>query len=151
MLVIGGVLFLLAELVARSHSAREGEGREVTPSRGFIIGVFQALALIPGLSRAGMTISGGLFLGLSRVEAARFGFLLSFPIIAGSGLKKLFELESTGFLDSMGFPLLIAAIVACISGILAIRFMLAFLKNNSLVTFAVYRFILAAVVFWFFI
>jgi undecaprenyl pyrophosphate phosphatase UppP len=66
-------------------------------------------------------------------------------------LKKLLELESTGFLDSMGFPLLVAAVVACISGVLAIRFMLAFLKNNSLVTFAVYRFALAAAVFWFFV
>ena len=151
MLDVGGLLFIIAELVARSYKINPESPLGVTPFQGLVIGFFQALALIPGLSRSGMTISGGLFLGLSRVEAARFGFLLSFPIIAGSGLKKLLELESAGFLESMGLPLLVSALVACISGVLAIRFMLAFLKSNSLIAFAVYRFILAGVVFWFFV
>jgi undecaprenyl-diphosphatase len=74
---------------------------------GLIVGVFQALALVPGMSRSGMTISGGLFLGLSREAAARFGFLLAVPIIAGSGLKKLIELYSGGELMTLGMPILV--------------------------------------------
>ena len=87
-LIAGSVVMLLAEYVSKKYRATATGS--VTVWAGLVVGFFQALALIPGMSRSGMTISGGLFLGLSREAAARFGFLLAIPIILGSGMKKLF-------------------------------------------------------------
>lgn len=141
-LLAGSVLFGVAEYVGK----RIAEKRSVTIRRGVVIGLFQALALIPGMSRSGMTISGGLLLGLSREEAARFGFLLSFPIILGAGSLKFLELSSGGALATIGLPLLFGAAVALVSGLFAIHFLISFLKTHSLMPFAVYRTALALIV-----
>ena len=117
--------------------------------KGLIVGAFQSLALVPGMSRSGMTISGGLFLGLSREAAARFGFLLSVPIILGSGLKKLLELAGDGTLTTIGGPLLLGGAVAFVTGLLAIHGLLLFLRTRSLYAFAVYRVVLATTIFIF--
>jgi undecaprenyl-diphosphatase len=114
--------------------------------KGLGIGLFQCLALIPGMSRSGSTISGGLFLGLSREMATRFSFLLSLPIIFGSGLKKVFDLSQTGALSQVESSLFTASIFAFISGLIAIHFLLKFLKNHSLNYFGVYRIILAIII-----
>src|SRR3989344_5842328 len=138
-LAAGSLILLMAEKLATQRE-------KLTISKGFAIGLFQALALIPGMSRSGMTISGGLFLGLTREEATRFGFLLSFPIIVGSGLKKLLELWSSGVLVAEGAVISLAAIAAFLSGLLAIHFMIRFVRTHSLIPFVVYRLALAAVV-----
>ena len=119
----------------------------LTPQKGLWIGFFQALALIPGMSRSGMTISGGLFLGLSREEAARFGFLLAFPIVFGLGMQKFLTLGSSGTLFILGAPLLAGSITAFIVGLLAIHYLLKYLKNHTLTVFIVYRILLALLVF----
>jgi len=113
--------------------------------RGFFVGFFQALALVPGVSRSGATISGGLFLGLNREIATRFSFLLALPIITGSGLKKLLELLNNGgnYFDT---SLFLGAITAFIVGLLAIHFLISFLKKNSLKVFIYYRIILICVI-----
>ena len=85
-------------------------------------------------------------LGLSREDAARFAFLLSFPIILGGGLKKFLELESAGVLASDTLPLALGGIAAFVSGMLAIHYLLRFLKNHALLVFVVYRVLLAVVV-----
>ncbi|MDD4803954.1 MAG: undecaprenyl-diphosphate phosphatase, partial [Candidatus Pacebacteria bacterium] len=103
-------------------------------------------ALIPGFSRSGATISGGLFLGLNREESARFSFLLSIPIIFGSGLKKVFELWSSDQLNSDGITLSIGVITAFTVGLFAIKFLINFLKKYSLKTFIYYRIILAILI-----
>lgn len=139
-LILGAVLLYVAEKLSRQN-------QELNVKRGFWIGVFQTLALIPGMSRSGMTIAGGLLLGLSRVEAARFGFMLGFPIIFGSGMKKFLELNSSGELFVLGFPLLVSALTAFTVGILAMHFMIKYLKNHTLNIFVVYRVALAVVVF----
>ncbi|MCI0479048.1 undecaprenyl-diphosphate phosphatase, partial [Candidatus Uhrbacteria bacterium] len=87
-LVAGGLLMAGAERLAKR---RDGA---LTVARGWWIGMFQALALVPGVSRSGATISGGLFLGLTREAAAKFAFLLSIPVIGGSGAKKLLDLAT---------------------------------------------------------
>lgn len=145
MLIAGSFLFLAAEYTAKRYQA-QGIHNQIGPKSGFIIGLFQCLALIPGMSRSGATISGGLFLGLTREAAARFGFLLSLPIILGSGLKKSFELNSEGILSTMGLPLLAGALVAFVVGIAAIHYLLRFLRNHTLMVFVVYRFLLAIAV-----
>lgn len=114
--------------------------------QGLYVGLFQCLALVPGFSRSGATISGGLIAGLSREMAARFSFLLSIPIILGSGLKKLFDIYSSGAMSTIESSLLISSIFAFISGLLAIHFLIKFLKSHSLNWFGAYRIILAIVI-----
>jgi undecaprenyl-diphosphatase len=144
-LVFGSILFFVAEKFAKQNE-------NLTIRKGFIVGLFQTLALVPGMSRSGMTISGGLFMGLSREMATRFSFLLSFPIILGSGLKKLLDLVKGGELSSVGLELLLASIIAFIVGIFAIHFLIKYLKTHSLKAFAWYRISLALgiliFVFW---
>lgn len=138
-LVAGSALFWYAERVARKDAA-------LTARKGAWIGLFQALALVPGVSRSGATISGGLIFGLAREDAARFSFLLSFPVIFGSGMKKLLDLEGAGQLAALGFPLLLGFVTAFVIGIAAIHWLLRFLRGHSLKPFAVYRVVLAAAV-----
>ncbi len=142
MLLVGALLMYMAERVAK-------ESEVLTPKRGFIIGLFQSLALVPGISRSGATISGGLFTGLSREMATRFSFLLSVPILAGSGLKKLLDLSQSGQFGEIGLTLIIASIVAFASGLWAIKFLLNYLKNHKLTPFIWYRVVLALIIFTF--
>lgn len=147
-LLFGSVLMYLAE---RSYyGSRQGDSlvkKELTILSGITIGFYQCLALIPGVSRSGATISGGLFQGLSREDATRFSFLLSFPIIFGSGLKQFIGLAGTG--SALTFSLLVSFLVAFITGYFAIRFLISYLKNHSLKVFIWYRVILAVVILLF--
>jgi undecaprenyl-diphosphatase len=137
MLAVGSFIMLLSEYFSTKD-------KTLTLKNGFIIGLFQCLALIPGMSRSGMTISGGLFTGLSREEATRFSFLLSFPIILGSGLKKALDIQTFDLSFGLAF------ITAFIVGLGAIHFLIKFLKNHSLRAFAWYRILLACfIVYWF--
>jgi undecaprenyl-diphosphatase len=147
MLIAGSLLMALAEWVhARPKESIEESDQELTVWKGIGVGLFQCLALVPGMSRSGSTISGGLLLGLTREDAARFGFLLSGPIILLSGLKKLLDLVQGGEISSVGFPLLVGSVVAFVIGLFAIHFLLRYLKNHTLTVFIVYRLVLAIVV-----
>jgi undecaprenyl-diphosphatase len=141
-LIAGSVLFVVAEYVHKRYAVTE----ELTVGKGVAIGFFQALALVPGMSRSGATISGGLLLGLAREEAARYAFLLSFPIIIGAGSKKLLELGDTGVLAMEWLPILLGGVAAFVSGVLAIHYLLQFLRNHTLLVFVVYRVALALLV-----
>lgn len=141
-LILGSALFWLAEKMAKQN-------KPLDINNGFLIGLFQTLALVPGVSRSGSTISGGLILGLTREQAARFSFLLSFPIILGSGLKKFLDLQKEHLISSLGYPLLLSFITAFIVGLLCIHFLLRYLKNHSLNIFIIYRIWLAFVVLYF--
>lgn len=117
----------------------------LTIKRGILIGCFQALALIPGMSRSGSTIAGGMLLGLSRYEAARFSFLLAIPITFGVGLKMLLELLSQGeavdwFLVSVG------ASIAFVTALIVIHFFLGFIRKYTLWPFVWYSVILSFMV-----
>ncbi len=138
-LLAGSILFWLAQKVSR-------ENRILTLGRGILIGFFQCLALVPGVSRSGATISGGLISGLSRDEAVRFSFLLSIPVLFGSGLKKLFEIR--GDLSSgLGLPLFLGSVVAFLVGLLSIQFLIKYLKNHNLNLFIYYRIVLFIAIF----
>ena len=141
-LIAGSFVFLVAEYMQR----RMPEEKSITIQKGIIIGFFQALALIPGMSRSGMTISGGMLLGLSRAGAARFAFLLSFPVILGAGGLKLLELSASGASISAVGPLVLGAIVAFVSGMIAIHALITLLKTRTLMPFVVYRLVLAAAI-----
>jgi undecaprenyl-diphosphatase len=145
---------MIADKVLARHPREGGDPGHIdnlTIKKSIIIGFFQSLALIPGMSRSGMTISGGYFLGLSKEMAVRFSFLLSTPIIVGSGLVKLIDIIKEPTLVSGGASVLIAGFVsAFIFGWIAIDFLLKFLKTNSFIVFVVYRVVLAGVLLiWF--
>ncbi len=113
-------------------------------SKALYIGFFQVLALIPGMSRSGMTVSGGVFNGLSREQAARFSFLISIPIIGGSGCLKLieaFSLEGLNFLE-----LGVSSAVSFCAGLGAIYIFMKIVSNKNLWPFIWYRLGLAVVV-----
>ena len=112
-----------------------------------MVGFFQCLALIPGISRSGATISGGLISGFSRDDAVRFSFLLSLPIIFGSGLKKLLEFRSELFLTDFVFPLILGSLVAFTTGLLSIFFLIKYLKNHDFNVFILYRIVLSIAIF----
>lgn len=116
---------------------------EVTRRQGMLVGVAQAFALIPGVSRSGITITTGIFLGLDRKQAARFSFLLAVPIIAGSALGIFLK---DGDSLTFGTELYVGMFAAFVSGIIAIKFMLAFIAKIGLKPFAYYRFAVAILV-----
>lgn len=138
-----GVALFFAERIAR-HIRRMGE---MSLRDAVLIGLAQALAVFPGVSRSGSTITAGLALGLERDAAARFSFLLSAPIIAGAGIKSLFEVYS-GFKSGTVLPselvlFPVGFVAAAISGYLCIRFLLRYLQRNSTDVFVYYRWALA--------
>jgi undecaprenyl-diphosphatase len=140
-IVVGAVAMLAAELWgARS---RDFEGLRVYDAG--IVGTAQVLALAPGISRSGITISGGMLAGLDREAAARFAFLISAPIIAGAGLWEGQKLVRQGMGGHVGI-FLVGFAASAVTGFIAIKFMLAFLKKHTLTPFIIYRFVLAAVV-----
>lgn len=124
-------------------------GQNITIKKGFFLGLFQSLALIPGVSRSGSTISGGMILGLNREDATRFSFLLAFPILFGSGVKKMLDLYQAGELIQIGPTLLVGSICAFIVGLISIRYLLRFVKSNTLMPFIIYRVIIAGIIFIF--
>lgn len=111
-----------------------------------IIGVAQAFALIPGVSRSGSTITAGLFCGLTREAAVRFSFLLSTPLIAGAALLKAHELHKEGLPPGMQMPVLVGIIVSALVGYAAIAWLIRYLQSNSLKIFIIYRIIAGIVV-----
>jgi undecaprenyl-diphosphatase len=144
-LIVNGLLLFAAErLRRRAPDAPEREADEderiahrVSWRQAGGVGAAQALALIPGISRSGVTMGGGLLVGLNNRDAARFGFLLATPIIGAAAALKLPELFGKDGNGVRG-PALVAAICAAISAYLAVRFLMRFFETNRLTPFAVY-------------
>ena len=139
-LIIFGFVMLYAERVSR----RDREIDTLTARDGFLIGCAQALALVPGVSRSGATISAGLLLNLKRTDAARYSFPLSVPAVMLSGV---FEMRHLG--DGDGAPIgatLIATALAFVSGYASIAFLLRWLAAHSISVFVSYRFFIAVTV-----
>ena len=142
-LVVGGIILWVADHVG----ARTRGVGDVTFPIAIGIGAAQALALIPGISRSGISISAGRFAGLDREAAARFAFLMATPITAGAIVfeaRKLLTGEAG--VDVAYAPLLVGLVASLVAGLVAIRFMLDYLRSRSLDLFVWYRFGLAAFV-----
>ena len=140
-LIALALILALAEKIAKFKK----DLKDVTIFDSIIIGIAQALALIPGSSRSGTTITAGLFVGLKRETAARFSFLLSVPAVLASGALQLYE--AMKFVDqTMVLNLIAATIVAGISGYIAIDFLLKYLKKNSTFLFVYYRIALGVII-----
>lgn len=143
--LLGAALF-----IADKYSRREHNLEKYSLKDSLVIGLAQALAVFPGVSRSGSTITAALALGSERESAARFSFLLSAPIIAGAGAKSLYEIYkgiASGAIartDLILFP--IGLVFAAVSGFLCIRFLLHYLQHNSTKIFVYYRWALAALI-----
>lgn len=145
-LLVTAVLLWSAEAVYARRGSRGRGVSEVTVIDAVVIGVFQAVAIAPGVSRSGATISAGVFRGLTREAAARFSFLLSLPAILGAALVALPDLPPGAELG----PLLAGAAAAAVVGFAAVAFLLRYLRTKTMRPFAVYCVALAAVAlaFW---
>jgi undecaprenyl-diphosphatase len=144
MLCVGAAILWLAD----RWGSKQRDETSLSFGDSLVIGVAQVIALVPGISRSGISISAGLFMGLNREAAARFSFLMATPVIAGAGVW-----EARKFITGEAGPspemnvVAIGFIASLISGFLAIRFMLAFLKRRPLTAFVAYRVAAAILVF----
>ncbi len=141
-LIVLGLVLLAAEKVG----TRERQLDRITPRDGVVVGLAQALALVPGVSRSGATITAGLFLGLDRAAAARFSFLLSVPAVVLSGLFEMRKFVGEGGDDTGAGALIVATLLAFVVGYASIAFLLRFLADHSTYVFVAYRVVLGVVV-----
>ncbi|NLH26908.1 MAG: undecaprenyl-diphosphatase UppP [Syntrophomonadaceae bacterium] len=140
MLIVLGVILYWADRKGRKLT----DVNNISLGQSLMIGISQALAIIPGVSRSGITMTTGLLLGLTREGAARFSFLLSAPVIFGAGLIKVPDiLANPGMINT---PFLIGMLVSALSGAASIGFLLKYVQKKNFLPFVWYRFLLGAVV-----
>lgn len=139
MLIIMGIALYIADKRGKKNYVNMDE---IGPVRSFIIGLFQSLAIIPGVSRSGITMTTGLFTGLDKESAARFSFLLSTPLIFGAGVLKIKDLAHTPMGSELNFA--VGIITSAVVGFIAIKFLLSYLKNKGFGIFAIYRIVVGA-------
>ena len=142
------IFFSLPLVLAERFGSRSRDVRGAGPVDALLVGAAQAIALIPGVSRSGITISTAMLAGFRREEAATFAFLLSAPIIAAAGGKQVFDLlRGEGGADTAGFGVyLVGLVTAGVVGYAAIAFLLRYLRTNTLMPFVWYRVGLGVVV-----
>lgn len=138
-LILFSLVFLIAEKVGRQQK----NYREINNKDSLIIGIFQAVALLPGVSRSGITISGGLFKDLKKNEAGEFAFLLSVPVMLAAFAKDIFDLLKQGISSQYIQSSLLGAAISFIVGLLCIAYFLNYLKKHGLIPFIIYRIVLA--------
>jgi undecaprenyl-diphosphatase len=154
-LAMNGLLLFGAELLRRRALQTERDddvriARTVSFRDAFLVGAAQALALIPGFSRSGATMGGGLLVGLSNKDAARFAFLLATPIIGAAALLKIPDLLGANG-DGVRGQALVASLCSAASAYLAVRFLMRFFETNTLIPFAIYCLIAGTASFLYFV
>ena len=150
MLIIYGVLFIVIENINKNKKARVTDIDKLTFKDSLLVGLFQVLSIIPGTSRSGATILGGLTIGLNRKVAANYTFFLAIPVMFGASLLKIvkFGLNFTG---TELIVLAVGMVSAFIVSIIAIKFLLKYIKNNDFKVFGYYRIVLGIIVLLYFI
>lgn len=148
MLILYGIAFLIVEDKNKNRVFRVQTTDEIDWKTALIIGAFQVLSLIPGTSRSGVTILGAILIGVARPAAAEFTFFLSVPVMFGASFIKIlkFILESGGFSGAEVFALLLGSAVAFAVSLLAIGFLMSFVKKHSFKPFGWYRIALGVLV-----
>lgn len=142
-LIVYGILLGLADWLGRQDKAFE----DMSWRDGLVVGLAQALAIIPGTSRSGVTMTAARALGYKRVEAARFSFLLSIPAVAGAGVLIVPEIFEAG--SALGMDALIAGALTFIAALLTMAFLMNFLKQASMMVFVAYRVMMGTAILWF--
>ena len=153
MLILYGILFIVLESKNKNRSFSVNNVAQLSYTGAALIGLFQILAMVPGTSRSGVTILGAMLLGVSRTAAAEYSFFLSIPIMFGaSGLKLVkFLLDGNSFAGSEVGVLIVGTISAFVVALIAIRFLLNYIKQNDFKAFGYYRVGLGAVVLVYFL
>ncbi len=148
MLILYGVAFIVVENHHKNKELPLKTTADITYKHALIIGAFQVLSLIPGTSRSGATILGALLIGVARPAGAEFTFYLAIPVMAGASAIKLlkFFLDGGGFIGAELGYLLIGAVIAFAVSLVAIKFLMNFVKKHDFKVFGWYRIILGAIV-----
>lgn len=153
MLIIYGILFIIIESKHHNKDSRVNDLKEITYKDALLVGIFQLLALIPGTSRSGATIIGGLLIGLKRSVIAEFTFFLAIPVMAGASLLKILKYIIKVGLSFTGIELmtlLVGSLVAFIISIIVIKFLMNYIRRHDFKVFGYYRIILGIIVFMYF-
>lgn len=142
LLIVGICLLITASLLAFSYYAKPRQRENISPLHAFIIGIAQAIAVLPGLSRSGSTIATGLLLGNKKEKLAQFSFLMVIPPILGEALLDVKDMAEVGVSNAMAgispLALAIGFLAAFVSGCLACKWMINIVKNGKLIWFAIY-------------
>ena len=149
-LIVYGIAFILIEKRNKNRRAAIGTVDEIDAGTALKIGLFQVLSLIPGTSRSGSTILGGMLCGVSRPAGAEFSFFLAIPVMLGASFLKLLKF---GFAFSLWEIIILAAgtLVAFITSLVAIRFLVSFVRRHSFAVFGYYRIVLGVLVLGYFL
>ena len=152
-LIVYGIAFIIIEKRKSSDEYRINDVNDLTYKDAIVIGAFQVLSLIPGTSRSGSTILGGMLTGVSRVVSAEFSFFMAIPVMLGASLLKVVKFVASGATIA-GIEvaiLLVAMAVSFIVSLVAIKFLMDFVKRHSFIPFGIYRIVLGAVVLGYFL
>lgn len=152
-LIVYGIAFILVEKIKSGKNYRINSVHGLTYKDALVIGAFQMLSLIPGTSRSGSTILGGMLTGVSRVASAEFSFFMAIPVMLGASLLKIVKFALAGVTVS-GFEislLLVAMAVSFAVSLVAIKFLMEFVKKHNFTPFGVYRILLGTVVIGYFL
>jgi undecaprenyl-diphosphatase len=141
-LILFGILLGVIDTIGRKRRLLD----DITPGSAMTIGLLQCLALIPGVSRSGITITAGLMLGFTRESAARFSFLISLPIVAGAALLKTLHLFSHGIPQGEGSAMLVGICASAVTGYISVAFLLKYVQKRSIAPFVWYRLIVGGAV-----
>ena len=141
LLALMGIFIYIGDKWAEKHYKKPDEYKDLTLRQTFLIGLSQALAIIPGFSRSGTTILASRLMGVSREAAAKFTFLLSTPIIFGAAIVKVGDL-----MTNFNIAIIVGVITSAVVGVLSIKFLLKYIKNNDFAIFAYYRVFIALIV-----
>lgn len=149
MLIVYGVMFLIVEDYNEKRQAKYNSISEITWKTALIIGIFQVLSLIPGTSRSGATIIGGILVGASRTVAAEYTFFLAIPVMFGASLLKIVKF-GLNFTSWEVVILLVGMAVSFVVSVLAIKFLMGYIKKHNFKVFGWYRIVLGIIVILFF-
>jgi undecaprenyl-diphosphatase len=148
-LFLGGILLIIFEIIHRHREERIDEITSIPYPTSLLIGLFQSVAMIPGVSRAAATIVGGLILGLKRKTIVEFSFLLAVPTMLAATCLDLYKNATSFSAGQMSF-LLVGFVVSFIAALLGVKFLLTFIKHHTFISFGIYR-IAIALLFWTFL
>jgi undecaprenyl-diphosphatase len=149
-LAIGGIILIILELIYKEKEYHVESIEKMSLRNAFLIGIFQSLAMIPGVSRSAATIIGGLFLGTKRNTAVEFSFLLAVPTMFAATILDILKSDFVSYNPNEYILLAIGFIGSFFVAILAIKFFLNFIKNHTFIPFGIYR-IIISILFWLFI
>ncbi len=152
-LIVYGILFIVVERLKMNKEYRVERVEDLTYTDALKIGAFQVLSLIPGTSRSGSTILGGMLTGVSRTASAEFSFFMAIPVMLGASLLKIAKFVLNGFSATLPeiMLLLVGIIVSFLVSLGAIKFLMDFVKRHSFAPFGVYRIVLGAIVIGYFL